>query len=63
MRKLTLFLMTLCLNVLGMQAQEIIYPDSIQERARKVVAEFGAVPLRICNEKEMSLDEFASFIQ
>lgn len=60
MRKLTLLLMTLCLNVLGMQAQEITCPDSIQERARKVVAEFGAVPLIICNEKEMSLDEFAS---
>ena len=54
MKHIITFILVLC-SPLYMISQEIIYPDSIQERARKVVAEFGAVPLIICNEKEMSL--------
>ena len=45
---------------LFMASQEIVSPDSIQERTKKVITEFGTVPLIICNEKEISLKEFAS---
>lgn len=45
---------------LYMVSQEIVSPDSIQERKKEVINEFGTIPLIICNEKEISLEEFAA---
>ena len=59
MKYIITFVCVLC-SPLYIISQEITCPDSIQEQVNNVITKFGAVPLIICNEKEMSLDEFAS---
>lgn len=59
MKYIITFIFVLC-SPFYMMSQEITCPDSIQERVKNVITKFGTTPLIICNEKEMSLDEFAS---
>ena len=59
MKNLIVFILLLFVSI-SMASQEFEQFDSIKERVRRVEAESGTAPLILCNEKEISLEEFAS---
>ena len=59
MKKTILSILSLCVSI-NIASQESTSPNPIQERVRRMESESGAMPLIICNEKEMSPEEFLS---
>ena len=51
-------ILLLCVS-LPLNAQKKTYPDTPEARIQYIKDEFGGVPLIICNEKELPIEEFA----
>ncbi len=55
---IAILLLLLCVS-LPLNAQKKTYPDTPEARIQYIKDEFGGIPLIICNEKELPIEEFA----